>query len=92
MALTALRSYGGRRVALVSEWDGDTGTPAFTAELLRGWRLLEALPLPNWTDTAHDLTIWERRAEVEGLDDAAAARAAAWPRCCHSGAVQLFPV
>lgn len=40
---------------------GDTGTRAFAGALAAGFRLVQRLPLPNWSDTAHDLTIWERR-------------------------------
>jgi hypothetical protein len=40
---------------------GDTGSRAFARALAAGFRLVQRLPLPNWSDTAHDLTIWERR-------------------------------
>ena len=48
-------------VCVVGEWDGDTAQPAFTAQLLAGFRLVDRCALPNWTDTAHELTVWERR-------------------------------
>ena len=41
---------------------GDTGGAAFHGALRARFRLAQRLPLPNWPDTAHDLTIWERRA------------------------------
>lgn len=44
----------------IGEWLGDTGTLAFSAALLSGFELTHRLPLPNWSDTAHELTIWER--------------------------------
>jgi len=49
-------------VCVVGEWDGDTAEPAFTAQLLAGFQLVDRCALPNWTDTAHELTVWERRA------------------------------
>ena len=49
-------------MCVVGEWDGDTAEPAFTAQLLAGFRLVDRCALPNWTDTAHELTAWERRA------------------------------
>lgn len=43
---------------------GDTGTPAFAAALHARFSLVQRLPLPNWSDSCHDLTIWERRTSV----------------------------
>jgi len=40
---------------------GDTGSLAFAGALAAGFRLVQRLPLPNWSDTAHDLTIWDCR-------------------------------
>ena len=48
-------------VCLVGEWDGDTAESTFTAQLQVDFRLIQRCALPNWTDTAHELTIWERR-------------------------------
>ena len=48
-------------MCVVGEWDGDTAEPAFTAQLLAGFRLVDRCALPNWTDSAHELTVWERR-------------------------------
>lgn len=45
---------------MVGEWGGDTGSSAFTAALQGGWRLTERIALPNWPDSAHELTVWER--------------------------------
>eukprot|EP00892_Ulva_mutabilis_P004997 jgi/Ulvmu1/286/UM001_0290.1 len=82
MAEEALAAYTGDTVALVGEWDGDTGTHDFSEVLLMGWTLQEAIPLPNWSDTAHDLTIWRRRPEslqADRLD------AVPWPLCSGTG-------
>lgn len=50
----------GSTVFVVGEWAGDTATSAFTAALLAGFSLVERLPLPNWSDSAHELTVWQR--------------------------------
>ena len=49
-------------MCVIGEWWGDTGTPAFTAALCNDFLLTQRLPLPNWSDTAHELTVWERKA------------------------------
>jgi hypothetical protein len=46
---------------VIGEWCGDTADEAFAAVLLSDWRLVRRVPLPNWTDTAHELSVWERR-------------------------------
>ena len=48
-------------MCVVGEWAGDTGDAAFTAALLAGFALAQRVPLPNWSDTAHELTVWERK-------------------------------
>ena len=48
-------------MCVVGEWGGDTGSGAFTAALQAGWRLVAHVALPNWPDSAHELTVWERR-------------------------------
>ncbi len=50
-------------MCVVGEWDGDTAEPGFTAHLLAGFRLRDRCALPNWSDTAHELTVWERRTD-----------------------------
>lgn len=60
MAADCLDNYRGHCVCVVGEWDGDTGSPSFAASLQIGWRLVERVPLPNWSDSSHDLTVWER--------------------------------
>jgi hypothetical protein len=83
MAEDALAAFTGEKLALIGEWDGDTGSSAFEHKLLSGWDLVEAIPLPNWSDTAHDLTIWHRRpAELPPV----AAEEAPWPLCSATGA------
>ncbi len=51
-------------MCVVGEWGGDTGSSAFTASLLAGWRLVQRVALPNWPDSAHELTVWERRGSL----------------------------
>ncbi|KAK9904746.1 hypothetical protein WJX75_001738 [Coccomyxa subellipsoidea] len=60
MAADCLRSFRGQCVCVVGEWLGDTGDESFAAALLADWTLIRRVPLPNWTDTAHELTIWQR--------------------------------
>lgn len=60
MAVDCLTQFRGNCVCVIGEWDGDTGNASFTAALQTGWRLSERVPLPNWTDTSHELTVWER--------------------------------
>ena len=43
---------------------GDTGSAVFYGALRALFSLAQRLPLPNWSDTAHELTIWERRAAL----------------------------
>ena len=50
----------GDKVCMVGEWRGDTGDAELEAQLLSSFRLTQQIPLPNWTDTVHELTIWER--------------------------------
>jgi len=82
MALEALQAYGGAAVVVVGEWDGDTGDAAFERELQGAWTLQRSLALPNWSDTAHDLTVWTRQAPD------VPPQPCAWPRCLQSNATQ----
>ncbi len=70
-------------MCIVGEWRGHTGDDALTALLLRDFTLLRRVALLNWTDTAHELTIWRRRraehvatvserAQQSGIDKGAA--------------------
>ena len=47
-------------VCMVGEWRGDTGDVMLEAQLLSSFQLMRRVPLPNWTDTVHELTVWER--------------------------------
>ncbi len=62
----------GSCVCVVGEWNGDTAEPCFTAALLAGFRLAQRVPLPNWSDSAHELTIWERQPAPGAAGPAAA--------------------
>jgi hypothetical protein len=81
MAEEALEAYSGDCVAVIGEWHGDTGTPAFSSTLLLHWDLQEAISLPNWSDTSHDLTIWRRKPAGHEIKTSAAP----WPVCCATG-------
>ena len=48
-------------MAVVGEWMGDTGDAFFTAALLEDFWLVQRVHLPNWSDTAHELTVWDRK-------------------------------
>ncbi|CAK0783569.1 hypothetical protein CVIRNUC_006768 [Coccomyxa viridis] len=53
----------GHTVCFVGEWCGDTGDPAFLHQLQSHFTLLERRALPNWSDTSHELTVWQKRSE-----------------------------
>ena len=61
MAVQAVRAFCGETIVHVGEWRGDTGDHHFESELAANWELQTRLPLPNWGDTAEDLTVWKRR-------------------------------
>ena len=72
MASEALRSLldaGGRTVAVVGEWDGNTADETFARTLARSFRLRRRRRLPQWGDTAHELTVWTRRDDEEGNEE-----------------------
>ncbi len=48
---------------MLQEWDGDTADVPFASEILREFDLLRTVALPQWTDTAHDLTLWRRQGQ-----------------------------
>ena len=68
MADSALRTFTGDTVCCVGEWDGDTGTAAFQQTLLRDWRLMDAVALPNWGDTCYELLVWQRKGAACALE------------------------
>ena len=51
-------------MCFIGEWYGDTGTLDFAATLQSDFSLIRRVRLPNWTDTAHELTVWKRRSGV----------------------------
>ena len=61
MAARSIREHGGDVVAVVGEWDGNTGDASLARELRESWNLARRVSLPQWGDTAHELTIWQRR-------------------------------
>ena len=82
-ALTAFAGAGGRQLALVGEWRGDTGSAALERALSSGWVLGAApLALPGYSNTCAALTLWRRGA-------ASAFRELRWaPACVVCGAAQ----
>lgn len=69
----------GTCVCVVGEWDGDTAEATFTAQLQADFRLVQRHALPNWTDTAHELTVWERRSAPAPQQEEAAEGSDAGP-------------
>ena len=62
-ALTAFAAAGGRQLALVGEWRGDTGSAALERALSSGWTLESApLALPGYANTCAALTLWRHGA------------------------------
>ena len=51
----------GSIVCFVGEWYGDTGDAAFMHQLQSDFTLKQRIALPNWSDTAHELSMWQRR-------------------------------
>ena len=68
-ALHSLLDAGGRTVAVVGEWDGNTADETFARTLARSFRLRRRRRLPQWGDTAHELTVWTRRDDEEGNEE-----------------------
>lgn len=64
MALQSLRQYismDGHTVCYVGEYRGDTGTKSFEKLLESAYSCLQEISLPNWGDTAYNLTIWKKK-------------------------------
>jgi hypothetical protein len=80
-AVTAFADAGGRQVALVGEWRGDTGSAALERKLAEAWALdAPPLALPGYANTCATLTLWRHRAS-----DAAARGGGGvlrWPLAC----------
>lgn len=60
MSLRCLQVYTGKYVVHVGEWDGTTGSTAFQDALMGSFVVVERVGLPNWGNTAYDLTVWRR--------------------------------
>lgn len=60
MAVETLELYKGGVLALVGEWDGNTADGAFASLLTKHFYLKRRAKLPQWGDTAHELTVWVR--------------------------------
>lgn len=64
MALKSLRKFielNGKIVCYVGEYRGHTGTISFERLLQSTYNCIELIPLPNWGDTAYNLTIWRKK-------------------------------
>jgi hypothetical protein len=70
MAEKCLRFFKGQHVLHIGEWQGDTGNRRFENQLIAGFSLVKSLSLPNWGNTAYQLTIWERKHASKRLDNA----------------------
>merc|ERR1719181_1351716 len=63
MAEDCLRNFEGDTLFYIGEFGtGLTGTLAFHETLLTEWTLEKRMRLPNWGNTAYDLSIWRRGA------------------------------
>ena len=81
MALRALQSHYRHRakvqrdrmstVIVVGEWLGDTADVDFDRFLMKHYYLVERITLPNWVDTAHDMTVWCCREHVDARNQLA---------------------
>ena len=86
MAARSIREHGGDVVAVVGEWDGNTGDALLARELRESWILARRVSLPQWGDTAHELTIWRRKTRASGRAGAGAeTRASAFAACRTCG-------
>ncbi|KDO28971.1 hypothetical protein SPRG_20076 [Saprolegnia parasitica CBS 223.65] len=67
LARDALRHYKGRYLIHIGEWYGETGDRQFECDVMKHFTLLQRIALPNYTDTAHEVTIWDRKATSSEL-------------------------
>ena len=81
-----------RVLALVGEWDGNTADGVFARSLTRHFTLARRVALPQWGDTAHELTVWrrkrtrfERAAAAQVVDATLPLKSCAW---CGGGRVE----
>jgi hypothetical protein len=65
MALDALNQYAGEFVLHVGELvHGDTGDERFLAALQDEFALINRVALPNFSNTAYELTVWKRKSKI----------------------------
>lgn len=68
MAVRCIQLFQGDVVLHVGEWQGDTGDCRFERELQRQFVVVQNVLLPNWGNSAYELTVWRRKAtEVEAV-------------------------
>jgi hypothetical protein len=75
----------GHVLALVGEWDGNTADGAFARLLTKHFYLARRAALPQWGDTAHELTVWKRKTGNRAVDVAIPLKSCAW---CGGGRVE----
>ena len=76
----------GHVLALVGEWDGNTADGAFARLLTKHFYLARRAALPQWGDTAHELTVWKRKTGNRAVDRAVIPlKSCAW---CGGGRVE----
>jgi hypothetical protein len=90
MAVETLEVYKGGVLALVGEWDGNTADGAFASLLTKHFYLKRRAALPQWGDTAHELTVWVRRRNKQNssrgeFDASLPLKSCAW---CGGGRVE----
>ncbi|CAK4493626.1 unnamed protein product [Aphanomyces euteiches] len=64
LARDCLRHYKGKFLIHVGEWHGATGDRQFECDVMKSFNLKERVDLPNWGDSAYELTVWERKAKA----------------------------
>lgn len=65
MAYQALRAYAGQTLIYIGEGEhGCTATPGFFRLLVRDWKQVASLSLPNWPGIHDRLSVWRRQAPV----------------------------
>jgi hypothetical protein len=78
----------GHVLALVGEWDGNTADGAFARLLTKHFYLARRAALPQWGDTAHELTVWKRKTGNRAVDVAIPLKSCAW---CGGGGSKATP-
>ncbi|GMH36604.1 hypothetical protein BSKO_04477 [Bryopsis sp. KO-2023] len=83
MARTCLDVFKGKHIIHVGEWEAETGNRKFEAELVNSFQLLKKVPLPNWGNTAYQMTVWGRK--PTGEEEASQSPKRAMLECMHCG-------